>query len=124
LVSPFVNETWHSMLWQAVAGMRFKMSGGYLFIPSPRGADLFAPPSPLSDALSNAEAGRTVPVLDPGTRAGMGADLQRWHIREIIVGPIGHEADAVRFVTQLMRRRPELSGGIYIWRNVSASEVH
>src|SRR5439155_4144948 len=88
---PFIDETPKTMLWQAAADMRFRMPGGYLFIPGPDYPLLYAPPSPLRDALNAAEHGAPLASLDPAGRAAMAADLRAWNSHVIVVGPMRNE---------------------------------
>lgn len=120
---PFIDESPRAMMWQAIADMRYRTPSGYLFIPGPSYPILYAPPSPLRNALNSAEAGRPLTPLDSGDRAAMAGDLTAWHARAIVVGPMANQARTIAFVTALMRRPPEFTGGVYVWWDVSPAEV-
>jgi hypothetical protein len=114
-----------AMLWQARAGMRFKMPGGYFV--GPRGGNDRRPSFGRGSALNNAvkevaAGGRPPRVGDPVLRARLVADLRRWDVRTVVVGPMppraGRPQDraaVVAFLTDLLRRPPEHVGGVQVW---------
>ncbi|MFN2463691.1 MAG: hypothetical protein ABR573_07305, partial [Candidatus Dormibacteria bacterium] len=123
VVTPLVLGASETMLWQASADMRFRMPGGYMFIPGPGTNLLYAQPSPLRNALNDAASGLTPTTLDGNTRQAMARDLAHWSARAIIVGPTANAPQVLAFVTELMRRPPEASGGVYVWWDVEPSQV-
>jgi hypothetical protein len=76
------------MLWQAEAGMWFKMPGGYFVGPGPDGdAVREAPPSTTSLALDRIQRGGRPPDLTPALRGQMARDFARWRVRSVVLGP-------------------------------------
>jgi hypothetical protein len=118
IVFPFADPQHGApMLWQATAGMRFKMPGGYQFIPAePLGTSLY-PPASATYGLSLAiEHGANPSSVDT---SGMVTDLQRWNAKTVIVGPMANENAMITVVTGALGREPEATGGVYVWVNLS-----
>jgi hypothetical protein len=42
-------------------------------------------------------------------------DLDQWHVRSVIVGPMDHQAQTVAFFTQILGRPPVAYGGVWLW---------
>ena len=116
LIAPFSGfRNSVPMLWQAVAQMRFRMPEGYAFTPGPDVDQLSPPPSATRDLLWAIEAGRHPGSLSDGERSGLQADLAHWQVRDVIVGPMPHQADAVGAFSLLFGRSPEMVGGVALW---------
>jgi hypothetical protein len=117
------STTSSAMVWQSEAGMRFRMPEGYVEVPGPGGAALGGrpPASALGDAMQLIQDGVPGPALTQGIRASMDADLTRWRVRTVVVGPMPSEQEMVRFFAALLNQEPELVGGVYVWWNVQPS---
>ena len=86
LVYPVASPTDDSsMLWQAMAGMQFRMPGGFAVIPGANGANTFTGQStPLTAALAQCEAGAST-VQFPA--AAVRGQLRQWQTRTVVVDP-------------------------------------
>ena len=107
-----VNTNASAMLWQAEAGMRFKMVGGYFVVPGPNGSQYFTPSrtQAVLTALSNGQD----PGRSPALLAALRAQLRSWHVQSVVAQPVG--ADPVGFLTWLVGRPPDSSqGGMAAW---------
>jgi hypothetical protein len=126
LVAPFARDpsTSAPMLWQAEADFRYRMPDGYVLGPDADGAFTTLPDrTPLSEALQARQRGEPGPPFTPETRAAYAADLARWGVTIVIVGPHLNEANTTSFVTELLGRPPQRVGGVWLWRGVDAIEV-
>jgi hypothetical protein len=119
LVVPFPQKGRdnQAMVWQARAGMWFKMPGGYFVGPGPDGGTLReAPPTATSRVLDRIRSGGRPPDLTPALRRRIAADLARWRVASVVLGPMPHRRAMARFLTDLLGRRPELLAGVELWR--------
>lgn len=112
------NRDATAMLWQAQAGMAFKMPEGYAF--GPGGGHLEPEPTPLSDALSSIEGSARAPAVTPELRARVVGTVRSLRVRTVLLGPSRHEREALRFLEQSLGWAPEEVGGVYVWRHVDA----
>ena len=115
------------MFWQAMAGLRFRIPGGYFVGPNPAGKPRYgANPTPLTRRMARIRAGFPAPKLDPGQRAELVGDLVRWRVGTVVVGPMerpGTQATMVQFLTDLLGRRPSSTGGVWVWWDVRPQEL-
>jgi hypothetical protein len=121
LVAPFTHDgpSDEPMLWQAVADMRFQMPEGYFVRVVRSGTRSDGPPPSLTSTVMIAiQAGGAAPRLTPRLRTRLMADLSRWQVRSVIVGPMPHQAEMRSFVTQLLGAPPQRFGGVLLWRRV------
>jgi hypothetical protein len=123
LVAPFPNaQASRAMTWQAVAGMRYRMPGGYFVGPDAQGRPKFGPVgTTLSGWMTKIRIGWWSPTLSPELRARLVADLERWQVGTVVVGPMDAsftEATMVRFFTDLLGRPPERTAGVWVWWDV------
>lgn len=117
LVAPFtwldVNDS--PMLWQQESGFGFRMPTGYF--NATRG-DLRPGPAPsvTRSVMLSVQAGNLPPVVDDDLRRAITADLVRWEVDAVVVGPmpVGRaNMEAVfRFVFGI---DPERTGGVAVW---------
>jgi hypothetical protein len=118
LVLPFPYRSSEAMTWQAEAGMRFRMPGGYVIGPGPDGRPRFyATPTPASKAFNDIRVGRPPPKLTGRVRRALAADFVRWRVGSVIVGPMPNQATMVGFLTDLLGRAPRQVDGVYLWRD-------
>ncbi len=112
LITPFSSkESTDAMYWQAMAGYRFRMVEGDAFTPGPY---LGPHPSFLKSVLDALDAGETV-TPTPDVRAGFVADLKRFGVTAIVVGPSpGHDA-IVAFLTLVEETPPAVDQGVEVW---------
>jgi len=121
LVAPFaVVGSADAMYWQAEAAMWFRMPEGEAFVPSPY--PLYPPPSATEFALVRLADG-TVPLaaIDPGVASEIRADLRRWNVKAVVVGPMPHRDQAVALLSAVLGRAPSAGDGVDIWWDVPAA---
>ena len=117
LVAPYARGgSADAMLWQAEAGMRFRMPEGYAFVPGP---SLSPPPSVLGARMIEVEEHGGAGI-DPELRQAMREDLARWRVETVIVGPMAHQPDMVAFFADLLQRVPVKHGGVYLFEGVTS----
>lgn len=121
LVAPFAHypSTVAPMLWQATAGMRFRMPEGYFVGADATGRAQFGPTATaVSRAMETVQAGGSPPPLTHGTRAELIGVLRGWRVQTVLVGPMGHQTAMVDFFTTLLGQPPTLIGGVFAWWDV------
>lgn len=131
LVAPFAtNIGYHTsaaartsgdaMMWQVASGMRFRMPEGYVEVPGPNGkASLGGPLDSLTEStMLVIQDGGSAPTMTDELRFGLLADLKRWRVRTVIVGPMANEDEMVRLFSSLFAREPESVGGVFVWWDV------
>ncbi|HEX8134182.1 MAG TPA: hypothetical protein VF880_12250 [Actinomycetes bacterium] len=121
LVLPFANRrVSKAMTWQAEAGMWFRMPGGYVIVPDPDGRPRFdSNPNTATIAFGEIQRGLPAPELSAGRRRAVAANLQGWGVDVVVVGPMAHQATMLRFLTDLLGRRPVPVDGVYLWRDAT-----
>ena len=106
-------------LWQAEAGMRFRMEGGYLLVPDAHGHASFSGPlGPTADAVTAIEVGATSET--PPAAGSVASDLRRQRVSTVIVGPMAHRDEVVALFRQALRSQPIQMGGVAVWYDVQA----
>ncbi|TMF54567.1 MAG: hypothetical protein E6I16_15510 [Chloroflexi bacterium] len=108
LVAPYARASrGEAMLWQAM--------------PHPAVNSADPPASATQTALVAVEQGNP-PTLDDAERQALLADLNRWHVVAVIVGPMSHQDAAIALFTDLLGQPPERTGGVALWhREAEAS---
>lgn len=107
------------MVWQAMAGMRFRLAGAYAKVPAPDGRPLAIDrrrqPYAFLAALSNAAAG-PLPRLTAAVRRSLRTALVRWDVGEVVVTDRGRDPLlAVRAFTSVLGRPPTAQAGAWVW---------
>jgi hypothetical protein len=128
LVAPFPGpRTATPMTWQALAGMRYRMPGGYFVGPGPDGGPQYgATPNLLSGLLAKLSSGVPVPRMDPYRRLAYTYNLVQWRVGTVVVGAMGDhrkQARTTRMLTELLRRPPSTEGGVEVWWNVRPQQL-
>jgi hypothetical protein len=121
LVVPMPNQfTSYPMTWVAMGGARFPIPGGYFIGPHRGGAGSFGayPHRPTDHLLQIIELRGFTLRVTPGMRAKAAEDLAHWGTRTIVLGPCAHEDVYEQFLTDLVGRPPESTGGVKVWRDV------
>jgi hypothetical protein len=139
-IAPFGNPH-RAALWQAVSGMRFRMTEGMVFVPGP----VFgSEPSALREQVVSVERGSAQPTLSLATRSAVLDVLRRDHVDEVVVGPYDDESTEVPPPSELtaanaaspdtpltktarvvalwraiLGREPELLDGVYVWEHIA-----
>lgn len=116
LVYPFPIATDPDpMIWQAEAGMRFQMLGGYFVLPAKSGSQYWTPTftqETLTALLTGQRVDRTPELL-----ARLRDQLSGWKTTAVLVRPVG--PDPVSFFTWLVGRPPDdRAGGMIEWYHV------
>jgi hypothetical protein len=121
LVAPFAAVGMaDAMYWQAEAGMWFRMPEGEAFVPGPY--PLYPPPSATELALVPLAQTTDPPSsVDPSVARDVRADLRRWNVAAVVVGPMSHRDQAVALVSAALGRAPEHTDGVDVWWDVPAA---
>ena len=126
LVAPFARDTSTSgpMLWQAEAGMRYRMPEGYALGPDRSGRFSYLPvPTPLSETMQEIQRGSPAPVLGPSRREALVADLARADVGAAIVGPMQNQQAMIAFLRELLGREPVAVGGVFLWTGLDSAAL-
>jgi hypothetical protein len=119
LVAPYATPLApQPMIWQAASDMRFRMPEGYVSLSGPNGGYLESPPDTVTSTTMQAVEVGQKPSLDNNLRQAIRADLDRWMVRVVIVGPMTHEASMIRLFTDVLGRLPTDVGGVAVWWSV------
>ncbi len=119
LVAPYAYA-WddQAMVWQAAAGMWFRMPEGYGTVPGP---SVNPPPTTLASMMMGIDQGVPYDGLSDSARDGLRLDLASWSVQTIVVGPMEHQENMVGLFRDLLQREPDFTGGVYLWARVSAA---
>ena len=102
--------------------MWFKMPGGYFVGPGPDGGTLReAPPTTTSRVLDRLRRGGRPPALTPALRRWIAADLARWRVATVVLGPMPNRRAMAGFLTDLLGRPPEQLAGVELWRDAAVA---
>jgi hypothetical protein len=114
LLAPFAQAYTGSvaMSWQAQAGLRFRMPGGYAYGPN----WLSPPPSLMQTTMAAIQLNGESPPLSDLDRTQLLDELRHWHVETVVVGPMANQPVMVDFLTRLLGRPPDSTGGVYLWR--------
>lgn len=113
------------MLWQAVAGMRYRSPGGYVLVPDARGRPRWGAPSATGGRLSAIRSGRPLRPINPFQLQQLRSDLSRWQIRTVVIPVDGmaHWADAMALFTTVLGRSPVRDHDAYVWYGVDPAAL-
>jgi hypothetical protein len=120
LVLPWAyRRTALAMIWQAEAGLRYRMPGGYFIGPQKDSDQPRFDTIPTSGSITFARifAGATPPRLTGPMRRALARDLIRWRVGSVVVGPMPNQAAMLRFLTDLFGSEPQQVEGVYLWRD-------
>jgi hypothetical protein len=124
LVVPFPRRgrTNVAMVWQAQAGMWFKMPGGYFVGPDPGGGTRHdAPPTTTSVILNRIQRGRRPPELTPALRRKISRDFASWRVASVVLGPMDNREAMRGFLSDLLGRPPASTGGVAVWPDAAVA---
>jgi hypothetical protein len=114
LVVPYAHQfESRAMLWQLSADLRFKMPEGYANRPGPA---LDPAPTVLGSDLMAMQQGAPAPEVTAAYRAVALAELGRWQVQTVVLGPMPGEDRTLAFLTAIIGTPPTQDGGIYLWR--------
>ena len=105
-----------AMLWQAMADMRFKMTGGFAIFPTSTGTATFEPePTALHAALAGCASGAaaTTPALAP---ADVRAELRAAQASTVVVVPGTPGAPCAVQLFESALGPPRTTQGVLLWR--------
>jgi hypothetical protein len=96
------------------------MPEGEAFVPSPY--PLYPPPSATEFALVQLADG-SVPLaaIDAGVPSKIRADLRRWNVTAVVVGPMPHRDQAVALLSEVLGQAPSAGDGVDVWWDVPAA---
>ena len=122
LVAPWTVDTRNDNpeLWQALSGFRYRMPSGYAYRPAADGGlRTGIHEDRLEYTLLRITFGYDPPDLsDPALRDELTRDLRNHEIHTVIVGPMPHRSPMLRFLADLLGRKPEHQGGVDVWYDV------
>lgn len=127
----------HPMLWQAQAGMRYRIPEGFVLAPGSGGRASFnANPTMLQTLLGDYYNDSPVPALSPGLVAQARADLEGWHTWAVVVTPErsapnptalfqgvlrGAPTRALALFQQILGEPPRWHDGVAVWTDCPAA---
>jgi hypothetical protein len=126
MVAPFFRDgaAADPMLWSAAAGIDFAMPEAYAVVPQADGSPLYGPsPTQLSEVMEAIQDHGTAIIARGAVRSQIARDIRAKDIREVIVGPMQHRGEMVRFFADLLGRPPESTDGVDVWRGVDRHGV-
>ena len=107
----------YAQLWQVESGMRFKMPGGYVYVPSPgsRAPDIY--PYDLTSATLSSLYTGILPAETPALRAALLTQWRQWDVKTVLFVALGaHPAQAEQFLQWVLGRPPSRTiGGVIVW---------
>jgi len=107
-----------AMLWQASAGMRFRMPEGYAITPDVH---------PLAGSLLvkrvRSIGDGAMPSMTEDERQHMLGELANWQVHIVIVGPMTNDKWEVAFFSELLNRLPQSTEGVNVWWDVDAKAL-
>ncbi len=116
------------MVWQAVAGMRFSLVGGYTLVPDGHGGTSLFPsllrPLAVEQFLLEQDGGVPFYVSPPiaddaGLVDGVRRFVRRYGVGVVLVDPsVAHAGTVERLITRALGRPPVSEGGIDAWYDV------
>jgi hypothetical protein len=117
LVVPFPNpEQTEPLRWQVAAHYRYRAPGGYFIAPgADRRAYIGAAAGTTQRLLIDLERTGESPVLTPTLRARVAADLARWGIDVVLLGPTRRQSELRALLSQLFVSAPEDVAGVVVW---------
>ena len=112
--SPFTSIT---MVWQANAGLRFRMVGAYMFAQDGHGAFTLAPNhSPTEVLLYDIWAAKPVPAFTPALEGRIRQALADWRVGNVLIAMSeAHSETAVSLFSAVLGRPPQYEQGVAAW---------
>jgi hypothetical protein len=62
------------------------------------------------------QQGAPAPDVSTAYRAAAMAELRRWRVQAVVLGPMPGEDRMLAFLTAVMGTPPTQTGGVYLWR--------
>jgi hypothetical protein len=112
-----------AMLWQAEAGMRFSLLGGYVVRAAPNSqldkTPPLLPPASVTSLLLDARPSAGVPGAQPASEALAAAELpefvRRYGVSAVVVDPVGNDPAEVVSLFERAYGTPEHVGPLDVW---------
>jgi hypothetical protein len=116
------------MTWQALAGMRYRMPGGYFVGPRADGKPRYGgPTNQLTARVVQVGLGWDPPnLVDPYRRLTYSYNLVQLKVRTVVVGPMRDKlrrANTIKMFTDLLGRPPSKEGGVDVWWDVQPQRL-
>ena len=120
-LGPGQGSATYPMLWQLASGMRYRMPEGSLIVPDVYGRPSGGrpPQSTTQTAMIAIQQGNQVPDMTSDLVAAISADLARWRVQTVVVGPMYNQQAMIVFFTELLGHRPEQVDGVFVWWDVN-----
>lgn len=121
LVVPFPDRfASFPMLWQSMAGIHFRMPGGYFLGPDADGRAQYGPrPSTTRGVIQKLASGRARHGwLLRRYCAAVKAELKSWRVRTVLVGPTARRMEAKAFFRGLLGQPPQTIGDVLVWKDI------
>ena len=107
------------LVWQAEAGLRFRIAEGYLFTAGPGGEARLGPePFPLSSRMLGIFEGTVGSAPAANDIQQYRQDLRTHGVDSVIVGPMPHQDVMVGLFTAITGRPPEAVEGVFLWQDL------
>lgn len=107
------------MLWQAVDGMRFRTAAGYVVGNGEIAASPWLLP-PFERLMLAVQRGSVTTPPASEVRRAVACEFTRRGVTLVVVGPMPHEAAAVRIVGKLLGHSGIHRGGVWLWERSRA----
>jgi hypothetical protein len=112
LVAPYaLGGSTDAMVWQAASRFRFQMPEGYAWH---RGSTSSPDESQLGFTMASIARGAE-PTVNEADRQQLLAELSRWRVTTVIVGPMAHRDRIVAFFSWLFARPPTSVADVELW---------
>jgi hypothetical protein len=121
LTYPYPNPSAEQpLLAQAVAGMRFKVFGGYAFVPADHGTPVPPPLSPpaVEELFNAAYQGTSVPIAETAATVEIRSFLIRYHVGAIVWEATGEHPITIADDISAVVGAPTTTGSLMLWLNV------
>ena len=122
LVAPWTADPSDDLpeVWQAFAHFHFRLASGYAYLPLGAGG---VSSGRLTDHLElgmwNIAIGELAPnIAKQRVMVELRRDVRQHQISTVVVGPMPYQDTMLRFMTKLLARPPEHTGGVYVWYDV------
>jgi hypothetical protein len=104
------------MIWQAQTGLRYRIVGGYEYVPAKGHATLNDNTSVTHDVLDDIYFARPMPVMDNALRQSMLSDLRTWRVSTVVVDMReAGSTQAVALFDVILDRSPVYQDDAAVW---------
>lgn len=110
-------DTASSLLWQAVAGLRFRMPENDV-ATGPTRSVTTGLSATLAAAASSGRAPAGPARARAQTRSKLLGELRRARVSTVVLGPVDHEPAVITYLTWLLGRPPRPDAGVQLWADL------